>query len=163
MEYTSTSWNPRGPTGTHVSSHCIQPWRCGCHAGETGALSCLVQESEKLKEDPGQGGLVAGLWAPPCQSGEPADQQRSAWATKLLPRPCKCKNHYNHHFLSTLQILRNRSVVAHPNWKHTWKRILGNVVHPKLAHYEATTAVSAIPFLNTYSGKMHPYVYQDMY
>ena len=141
LESTSTSWNPRGQTGTHVSSHCVQTWWCGCHAGETGAPSYLVQESEKLKEGPGQGGAVAGLWAPPCQWGEPADQQQSTWITKLLPRPCECKNHYSHCFSSNLHILCNNVCVAHPNWKHTWKRTLGNVVHPKLAHYKATTAM----------------------
>lgn len=44
-------------------------------------------------------------------------------------------------FLLSSKSHAKMSVVAHPNWKHTQKRILGNRVHPKLAYYKATTAM----------------------
>lgn len=80
---TSTSWKPQGWPGKPCQLSSPPP------TGDVGVLQKklvpfitelnmhLVQELEKLKEDPGEGGaaagLAAGLTVAPYQRGEPAD------------------------------------------------------------------------------------------
>lgn len=68
------------PTGRDWKSwqfNCLSLWCCECPA-EAGTLchelkTHLAQESENLKENPGESGAVAGLAAAPQQRGELVD------------------------------------------------------------------------------------------
>lgn len=85
-----------------------------------------------------QGGAVMGLGATLPM------RWASTSATKWIgrsSRPCRCEKQYSHCFLLPSKSHAKMSVVDYPNWKHTWKRILGNVVHSKLVHYKTTRAI----------------------
>lgn len=109
-----TSWNPEAWSGTYEDELKQVLILRDIGVLHLGAKYLRAQESEKLKDNPGECRAAALLATTPCHWGKPV-RQDNVWE---LQNGC-C-------FIPALQVLQRNLSVAHLNQKPIQNRIVGN-------------------------------------